>query len=445
MKVATKLLNITLAMTCLSASYWAQAATLKTGQSFSVRAGDRISTIFTSNPAVSDYKVISDFAYVVYAKSPGTSEITSFDHWGTIIKKHKITVVYDLERTNELLKNRYPHLKLSLTTSGDKVLVSGEVSSNSEKDAVLSFIYSVLNKSELDKETEEKNLSDSGTKYLNDYTYSGIIDDLKVKGISQINVKMTIAEVSSNLIERLGFNIGSATNGKNNVHGTFTSFIESITDADVSAILTAIKQESGAAILAEPNLTVVSGESADFLVGGEQPVQTVGDQGQPQVEYREYGIKLNLAAKHLSNGNIRVTLNPEVSSIEKNGDSSSFPSFTKRNARTTVELKNGQSFALAGLINHELGDKNNSIPYVGEIPIIGSLFSNISTVEDKKELVIFANVNLVKPSNGKIESIFKKYKNKSTIEKLLAVEPVRSLSGDSVNNKEKNIDLLLEP
>ncbi|MEF1193556.1 general secretion pathway protein GspD, partial [Vibrio parahaemolyticus] len=129
-------------------------------------------------------------------------------------------------------------------------------------------------------------------------------------------------------------------------------------------------------VLAEPNLSVISGESASFLVGGEIPI-TVRDNDGISVTYKEYGVKLSMVAKVTDSENIRLSLLPEVSSIDKtNGVNSglvSVPSLRTRKAQTTVQLKDGQSFVLAGLLTSEEQESLAKIPYLGDIPILGAL------------------------------------------------------------------------
>jgi pilus assembly protein CpaC len=193
-------------------------------------------------------------------------------------------------------------------------------------------------------------------------------------------------------MEEFGVQIGTTS------AGVFVDQLTSFSADDIISVITAIGNDNVAQVLAEPNLSVISGETASFLAGGEIPVVTVSDGG-TNVIYKEYGVRLEMMAKVLRDDKIMLSLFPEVSSIDNQFQDSTYdlPSLTSRKARTTVELGDGQSFVLGGLMNSQDKESLQKIPYIGDIPILGAMFRNTTTERLKSELIIVATVNLVEP------------------------------------------------
>jgi len=184
-------------------------------------------------------------------------------------------------------------------------------------------------------------------------------------------------------------------------------------------------------ILAQPNLSVMSGETANFLVGGELPVVTVVD-GTTNVEYKEFGIRLDLMAKVLEDDKIKLSLMPEVSSLDTQYSNASYnlPALKTRRARTTVQLADGKSFVLGGLLSTEDKESLSQIPFIGEIPVLGALFRSSGTERTRTELVIVATVNLVQPVEPSAVQL-PTMQRTTSLERFFNVEPTSS-------NKEQN-------
>ncbi|MDF5203490.1 pilus assembly protein CpaC, partial [Vibrio parahaemolyticus] len=172
--------------------------------------------------------------------------------------------------------------------------------------------------------------------------------------------------------------------------------------ADLTTLITALGNENVAQILAEPNLTVISGESASFLVGGEVPI-VVSTNSNINITFREFGIKLDLTAKVLHEDKIRMRLIPEVSEVERyiRAAGIEVPQFATRRAMTTIELGDGDSFVLGGLMSSADLEELQKTPLLGDVPILGAAFRKASTDRRHTELIIVATVNLVKPIKNK--------------------------------------------
>jgi pilus assembly protein CpaC len=166
-------------------------------------------------------------------------------------------------------------------------------------------------------------------------------------------------------------------------------------------MLNALKANGLVRMLAEPNLTCVSGESAEFLVGGEVPIPMPGSLGTVGVDYKPFGIGLKFTATVLSSGRINLQVNPEVSELDYSRSlpvgGYDIPTISTRRASTVVELADGQSFMIAGLISDSLRENSNKFPGLGEIPMIGNLFSSKDFASNKTELVVLVTAHLAKP------------------------------------------------
>ncbi|GAL21056.1 type II/IV secretion system secretin RcpA/CpaC [Vibrio maritimus] len=170
---------------------------------------------------------------------------------------------------------------------------------------------------------------------------------------------------------------------------------------NLTTIISALGNDTVAQVLAEPNLTVLSGESASFLVGGEVPV-IITTANNVNITYKEFGVKLDLTAKVLSEDKIKMQLFPEVSEIESYVKAAGIevPQLASRRAMTTVELGDGESFILGGLMSSADYEELQKIPVVGDIPVLGAAFRKSITERKRTELIIVATVNLVKPTRS---------------------------------------------
>jgi pilus assembly protein CpaC len=251
-----------------------------------------------------------------------------------------------------------------------------------------------------------------------------------VRSAAQVQLQVRVAEVSRNKMREYGtsystFHDGTATytnsgNGPSDLHGFNTpgNIIENAISpalnvfflnnpAGIAAMLRAVRQTGAVRSLAEPNLIAMDGQQASFLAGGEFPVpivQSGGDRSMVTVVFKEYGVRLNFKPTILDEDHIRLELEPEVSSIDfSNGvkfDGFIIPALKTRRAKTGVELRDGQSFALAGLLDNNEIQSFSKIPVISEVPILGNLFKSKSFQKNETELMFIITAQLVKPVNG---------------------------------------------
>ncbi|CED61792.1 type II and III secretion system protein family protein [Moritella viscosa] len=368
---------------------------LNTGDAQTVMLDTSAATVFMSQPTIVDYKMIDDSKVVIFAKKEGQSTFIVYGDKGQEIHNSLVVVNRNLTLLEQQLAAYFPDEEIMLNNVGQQVVLSGTVATGRVKQKIYNFVGEMMEK-------ESKDLlvmvsgddQDEELDYMTRHVYSGVINNIKVISSQQINVKLTIAEVSSSFMDEIGIKY-SAIAG---TAGDYVNQLLHFSATDIVNIITAVDDDKVGRILAEPNLSVISGETASFLVGGELPVVTYID-NTANVMFKEYGIKLDVAAIVLDESNIRVTLIPEVSSLDTTNETinSNVPSLKTRKAKTTVELKNGQSFVLAGLLTSENSESVIKVPMLGDIPILGALFTYTKSKRTTTELIIVATVNLVSP------------------------------------------------
>lgn len=390
---------------------WAASVmNISNGEASALNTQQDISSVFIANPAVADYQVIGKRKVVVFGKSIGNTSLLIFDGDGNTVLTKTVVVNESLLAIKQQIALRYPELDISIYNLGKQVILSGTVATEEQKQNIESLVGELMEKNGT-KKTISLSSSDSSTSSSSSSgssstsssssqelaagkSYNGIVNNLEVAVTKQVNVKLTIAEVSQSFAENLGIQMYS--DGQSN--GIFVNPIKSFSASDIVSVINAVADNSVGQVLAEPNMSVISGGSASFLVGGELPVVTVID-GSTSVSYKEYGIQLNLAANVLRDDKIQLAIRPEVSSLDTQYENETYdlPALKTRKAETTVELGDGQSFVLGGLLNNEETESLSKIPYIGDIPILGALFRYTQTERKKTELVIVATVSLVKP------------------------------------------------
>ncbi|WP_060980419.1 type II and III secretion system protein family protein [Vibrio splendidus] len=395
---------------------------LDQGAAKTINLKRQISTVFVANQEIADYKIIDENKVVVYGVGQGTTSVIVYDRGGNEIYNAELVVNQSLRLLKQTLIARFPDENVVVSNVGDQVVLDGIVGSEEIKQKINRLVGEMLNKERRRAAYELKDADGEALdelEYTAQYNYDQVINNLKVLTTEQINVKLTVAEVSSSFLTELG-----VTYSDSGEPGTFVNKLLDFTAQDIVAVISASGDDKIGRVLAEPNLSVISGEQASFLAGGEIPI-AVRDEDGITISYKEYGVKLAMVAKVTDTENIRLTLIPEVSSIDESNKTTtgliSVPSLRTRRAQTTVHLKDGQSFVLAGLLTSEERESLTKIPILGDIPILGALFSHTSTNRSKTELIIVATVNLVDPVEQEQVKL-PSFRRTSDLERLLRID-----------------------
>ncbi|MGR5094676.1 type II and III secretion system protein family protein [Vibrio maritimus] len=364
-----------------------------------------IGKVFISNPQIADYKVIDENTIVVFASSLGQARLIVYGTEQDVLLSDKIIVDLDLSQVRRQLAFHFPDLDIKVQSIGSQVAVSGVVNSEEERDAIYRMVATLLGREKTERWHKAEKLEfklpnmeleePESMVFARNMTWEGIIERLEVATTQQVNVKISVAQVTENFGETIGVDwqtVGSSV-------GQFV--FDQFKAENLTTIISALGNDSVAQVLAEPNLTVLSGESASFLVGGEVPV-IITTANNVNITYKEFGVKLDLTAKVLSEDKIKMQLFPEVSEIESYVKAAGIevPQLASRRAMTTVELGDGESFILGGLMSSADYEELQKIPVVGDIPVLGAAFRKSITERKRTELIIVATVNLVKPTRS---------------------------------------------
>jgi pilus assembly protein CpaC len=423
-------------------STFAQDRTITLNDGEHIQLKSPIGQVFINNPDIVDYKIINDNTLVVFANGIGQSRLIVYGIDDELLLTDRIIVDLDLTEIRRQLKFHFPDAKVTVQSVGEQVAVSGLVDSEETRDDIYRLVSILLGREKIekwDKVQKQEFKSDSSSYgepesmvFARNITWEGIIERIEVAATQQVNVKISVAQVT----ESFGQTVGVDWSSVGSSVGDFV--FDQFDAANLSSLITALGNDQIAEVLAEPNLTVLSGESASFLVGGEVPV-IVSTNSNVNISFKEFGIKLDLTAKVLSQNRIRMQLAPEVSEVEGYVETAGVkvPQLTSRRAMTTIELGDGDSFVLGGLMSSVDIEKMRKIPFVGDIPVLGAAFRKATTERKRTELIIVATVNLVEPMKPK--DIQLPYINKtSTLARWLNVK----WDGKAVTSSDATIRLL---
>ena len=243
------------------------------------------------------------------------------------------------------------------------------------------------------------------------YGSAPVINTMTLTGGQQVNLEVRILEAQRDAARKLGIE-WSATSGavratinggqKNPASGaaSFASFaatvLSGLSGISLTATINALEERGLVRTLAEPNLTTLTGVKASFLAGGQIPVRINDKNGNATVTYKDFGVRLIFTPEVLDGSRIQIHLTPEVSGLNGYSDAGD-PIFTTRNLDATVELRDGQSFSVAGLLQNDTKLNQNQLPWVGNIPVLGALFKSSGYQKNETELVVIVTPRLVRP------------------------------------------------
>ncbi|NOI79337.1 type II and III secretion system protein family protein [Vibrio tubiashii] len=362
-------------------------------------------SIFISNTHIADYQPMTDTKIMVFGKEAGTATITILNAQERVIYSNKVRVVHDTKELDALIQEQFPQASVHSESLGGKLWLKGSVPTPVMAHSIVSVAKSYLSPTvapQQEKSSNSTTSTSSATKNSSNESNKEdeLVNQLVVTMPTQVNIRVRIAEVSRNVSNKLGIKWGSVGQGVGSFLYTKPWDVSSWGKPTLSALVDALASDGTMSILAEPNLTAMSGEEASFLVGGEIPIPLIqGDTA--TVEYKPFGVNLNFTPVVLGPDRISLKVSPEVSSVAVENQTSLngnfYPSFTSRRASTTIELASGQSFALGGLLqSHEI-DQIQKLPGVSNIPVLGGLFRSTEYQRRETELIIIATAYLVEP------------------------------------------------
>ncbi|SGZ08418.1 type II and III secretion system protein family protein [Moritella viscosa] len=363
-------------------------------------------SIFISSNNVADYQTLTNTKIMVFGKKAGATSLYVLDAAENIIYSATVKVNHNVSELNTLIKNEFPDASVSAESTAGKLFLKGLVPTPTIAEKIVRLAEGYVSTTSSSQQGGSSTNQDSGGEQQeasNQTTASTLnkdelINQLSVTMPTQVNLRVRIAEVSRSVSNKLGIKWGSVNGGT----GSF-SWANVGDWSKLSVMIDALATNGMISVLAEPNLTAISGEKASFLVGGEIPLPVVyGDSA--NIVYKPFGVSLDFKPIVLSKNRIRLQIEPEVSTVSQQTNveisNSSFPMFTTRKASTTIELASGQSFVLGGLLQSTDIEQMQKVPLIGDIPILGSLFRSSAFKREETELIIIVTAYLVEPTRS---------------------------------------------
>ncbi|GAB1583931.1 type II and III secretion system protein family protein [Phyllobacterium phragmitis] len=359
-----------------------QAVQLTRGQGQILRFDQPVESVFIADTSIADVRVVSPGVVYVYATKIGATNLIALSPDQSMRGTVRIHVVGDETTPQQSMQALQPNTTIDISLFGDQVVGTGQARNVGEA---------------LDASNVLQSYSPPDTPPLNNTTMAGP---------NQVNIRVRFAEVSRNELLRYGLNWSVFVNTGSFSFGYVSGGGEGVNSGDsvnVDVLLDALQDNGILTILAEPNITAVTGQTASFLAGGEIPIPVpVGDR-QIGIEYKQFGVSLLFTPTLLPNDRIALRVRPEVSSVSSAGSVTigglNVPSLQVRRADTMVEVGSGQTFAIAGLFQRQESHEIQKTPVVGDVPILGELFKSKRFQRNETELVILITPYLVTPSS----------------------------------------------
>jgi len=369
-----------------------------------IRLDEPATEVFIANPEIADIQVKSNRVIYIFGKAQGETTFYALDKNDKTLFSASVNITQNLTALRTAYNQVMPGAPIQATTLGNIIILQGSVGSPAEAAMAEKLAHTVLG-------TDE------------------VMNNINVLQPTQVNLRVRMAEISRSVLKQLGFSWEGFTGGSTLGFGIATGrdvsnviadpitggpleifnrategsaiFGEIMTGGlDLNYAIDALDQEGFIKVLAEPNLTALTGQEATFLAGGEFPIPIPTRDG-IGIEYKEFGVKLDFTPTVLSSGQISMRVNPEVSDLSTAGairiSGISIPSISTRRAETTVELGSGQSFAIAGLIRNSITQDGDKYPGLSSIPILGALFRSEKFRREETELLIVVTPYLVRP------------------------------------------------
>ncbi|WP_373944222.1 type II and III secretion system protein family protein [Vibrio chagasii] len=396
---------------CLSFASAASALDVTINEAKMIRLPEKAKSIFISSTHIADYQTLTNTKVMVFGKRAGSATITVLNEQERVIYTNKIRVTHNSREFNELVKSKFPEASVNAESLGGKLWLKGQVPSPMMAHNIVSlakgYLSPIVDQTQQQESSNTQNGAGSSNTTTKDQPMQSnedeLINQLVVTMPNQVNIRVKIAEVSRNVSNKLGIKWGSIAGGVGQFSFSKLPNVSSWGKPSITALIDALATNGMMSVLAEPNLTAMSGEDAEFLVGGQVPLPLI-TADTTQIEYKDFGVKLNFTPTVLSQNRISLKVNPEVSNVSIESQQvihgTNFPSFTTRSAATTIELASGQSFALGGLLKSEDIEQLQKVPLIGEVPVLGSLFRSTEFTRRETELIIIVTAYLVQPTRS---------------------------------------------
>lgn len=385
-----------------SAKSWVDSTSAKTRVAAKVVKDDMVlmrteasfKEVRVANAEIADVVVLTDKSFQVMGKTSGKTNVMLYDAQKRLVDIVDVTVGFDIAGLKKSLFETFPKDKIEVRNMAGGVYLSGDVSNDS--------------------------VSRQAEKIAEAYAPKRVTNGLSIRDSHQVMLEVRFVEATRDAVKELGIGLLTQRAGDFGFQSGSTLFSDGITSvlpggvagivqggfgrATLDASIEALEEKGVIRTLAEPNLVSMSGETASFLAGGEFPIPISADNGQIAIEFRQFGVGLAFTPTVLDDGIINLKVAPEVSQLD-NANAVTLsggievPALRVRRANTTIELRNSQSFAIAGLLQNDTSNRKTQTPWIGDVPVLGSLFRSTRYQKAETELVIIVTPRLVQPAS----------------------------------------------
>ena len=386
-----------------------------------IRLPRAAATVFVADPEIADVQAQSPSIVYLFGRRAGETSLYAVDENDGLLLRTQLVVQHNLSGLRRAVQQLLPTSRVTVTTVDGSIVVDGMV----------------------DSPIEAQELRELASRFLGEE--ETLLYRVKVSAPTQVHLRVRVAEVSRDVLKEFGINweaifqsgdfafglvsgrgvtdgLGNflrAPEGANSAFGGFEGG-----DDVVNAALDALAEEGLVNVLAEPNLTALSGETASFLAGGEFPIPIDSGEDGLEIEFKEFGISLAFTPTVLSAQRISLRVRPEVSDLTDKGAINIgglvIPALATRRAETTVELGSGQSFAIGGLMSTDIENELSKYPGLGDLPVLGTLFRSQRFQSNETELVIIVTPYLVRPVDAPVMALpTDGYRAPSDLERIL--------------------------
>lgn len=378
-----------------------QTVELEVNKGSVVRLSRPAATVFVADPDICDIQMKSPRVVYLMGKRTGQTSLFAVDENEAVIANMGVSVGHNISRLESAVRSLYPNADLKFRSIDNAIVLEGVVDSASVSATVRDFASTFVGKD------------------------GKVINRLGVSAPTQVNLRVRVAEISRDVEKQLGINWSAIYQGSglNFLVSAINPFGAAIANTiglssgvgpwDLSALIDLLEEEGLISLLAEPNLTALTGQTASFLAGGEFPILVPQGNDAITIEYKTFGVSLAFTPTILEGERINLHVRPEVSRLSNEGAVSlpigltrtiQVPALQARRAETTVELGSGESFAIAGLLANDTAHDVSKFPWLADIPIIGRLFTSDRFQRQETELVIIVTPYIVRPTPKKMAS-----------------------------------------
>ena len=362
------------------------AITIPIGKSENVHTDGAFSDVVVADPETADVVPLTDHSVSILGKKIGATRISLYGEGKRLVGLVDVEVSYDTVRLSAAIARQFPHAKIRVSSLNGRLMLSGSAPDGLTVDKAMTFAKQFG---------------------------PDVVNSIQVSAPQQVLLAVRFIEVSRTASRELGIswkvvgqNVNAAIGTGALVSGNapFGTILANVIKGgtNVDALIQALEQRQVARSLAEPNLVALSGDTANFLAGGEFPFPVSASLGTVTIEWKRFGVGLAFTPTVLGDGQINLKIEPEVSQLDPTNvvqvGNVAVPSLIVRRANTTVELRDGQSFAMAGLLQNTGNANFQQLPWLADVPVLGALLRSTQYQKKETDLVIIVTPHLVQPA-----------------------------------------------